>query len=110
MKTWILMLVAAVLGMAFAANCAQPPANDNNVPKYDKATEVKLSGTVEDVRDYHCPVSGTLGSHITLKMASGASWSSNSEIETWVCWKDCRKNCAIFPCHSGCIIHLSIRS
>lgn len=53
-----------------AAN--QAPAN-GKAPKYDKATEVKLKGTVMDVRDYECPISGTMGAHVTLKVQDGST-------------------------------------
>ena|SRR5579864_1150956 len=71
MKAWALaVLVVLVTCLAMAAN--QAPAN-GNVPKYDKATEVKLKGTVVEVRDYKCPISGTMGSHLTLKLQDGST-------------------------------------
>ena len=36
-------------------------------PKYDLATEVTVKGTIEEVRDFQCPVSGGMGAHIILK-------------------------------------------
>lgn len=69
MKAWALTVLVALLAcVALAAN--QAPAN-GNAPKYDKATEVKLKGTVADVRDYNCPISGTMGAHLTLKVQDG---------------------------------------
>ncbi len=71
MKAWALaVLVAFVTCLAMAAN--QAPANEK-APKYDKATEVKLKGTVTDVRDYDCPISGTMGAHLTLKLQDGST-------------------------------------
>jgi DNA/RNA endonuclease YhcR with UshA esterase domain len=71
MKAWALAVLVAVLaGVAWAAN--QTPAN-GNAPKYNKATEVKLKGTVVDVRDYNCPISGTMGAHLTLKLQDGGT-------------------------------------
>jgi TusA-related sulfurtransferase len=71
MRAWALaVLVALLAGVALAAN--QAPANAKP-PKYDKATEVKLKGTVVDVRDYECPVSGTMGAHVTLKVQDGST-------------------------------------
>ena len=64
MRAWALAVLVALLGcVALAAN--QAPAK-GTAPKYDKATEVKLKGTVMDVRDYECPISGTMGAHLTL--------------------------------------------
>lgn len=39
--------------------------------KYDPATETKISGTIEDVKEFQCPVSGTVGFHIALKTGDG---------------------------------------
>jgi hypothetical protein len=38
---------------------------------YDPSTLEKVQGLVVDTRDYNCPVSGTVGSHITVKGESG---------------------------------------
>ncbi len=35
--------------------------------QYDPATETTVKGDIEDVKEFQCPVSGTLGFHITLK-------------------------------------------
>lgn len=39
--------------------------------KYDSATETKVSGTIEDVKEFECPVSGALGYHIALRTGDG---------------------------------------
>ena len=41
------------------------------VPKYDRAAEATFKGTVEEVRDRQCPVSGGMGSHLILKLSTG---------------------------------------
>jgi hypothetical protein len=41
------------------------------VPKYDPAQERSFIGTVESFADRQCPVSGGLGSHVTIKLESG---------------------------------------
>ncbi len=43
------------------------------VPKYNPATESVFKGTVEEVRDRQCPVSGGMGSHVILKLADGST-------------------------------------
>lgn len=72
MKTWfaaiLAVALAAVVTPAFAAGKSNP---QTAVPKYDSATEVTLKGTVEEVRDRECPVSGGLGAHIVLKLGDG---------------------------------------
>jgi hypothetical protein len=71
MKTWrglvavLVMLVATLLSAAWQ----KPPGN--GVPKYDKSTEATFKGTVEEVKDRHCPVSSGTGSHLMLKQADG---------------------------------------
>ena len=39
----------------------------------DPATEAVFKGTVEEVKDRECPVSGGMGSHLMLKLADGTS-------------------------------------
>jgi DNA/RNA endonuclease YhcR with UshA esterase domain len=39
--------------------------------KYDLSKQVTTRGTVQEVRNYQCPVSGTVGTHITLKQDAG---------------------------------------
>jgi DNA/RNA endonuclease YhcR with UshA esterase domain len=73
MKTW--RAVAVLLGLlllAWPVAAAQKPSN-GPVPKYDKSTEAVFKGTVEDVKDRECPVSGGMGSHLILKLADGTS-------------------------------------
>ncbi|HEU5337186.1 MAG TPA: hypothetical protein VFU27_14540 [Terriglobales bacterium] len=70
MKAWALAVLVGVLTCGAVA--AQAPAN-GSAPKYDKATEVKLKGSVVEVRDYDCPISGTMGSHLTLKVQDGST-------------------------------------
>ena len=46
----------------------QAPAQTKDVPKYQAADEVELQGTVEQVKNYECPVSGTVGTHLVVKI------------------------------------------
>src|SRR6266700_5712331 len=49
-------------------------AQDNatqNVPKYNLAQEQTVKGVVQEIKDYHCPISGSLGTHISIKTDSG---------------------------------------
>jgi DNA/RNA endonuclease YhcR with UshA esterase domain len=47
-------------------------AQDKAPPKYDVAAQQTVEGTVQEVKDYKCPVTGTIGSHITIKTSGGA--------------------------------------
>lgn len=68
MKLWVFALIVTLtLGVlpAFAGPSSGP------VPKYDPATESVFKGTVDDVRDRQCAMSGGVGSHVILKLADG---------------------------------------
>lgn len=66
MKTWLVLIVVLSLCVLVAPVFGgQKPA----VPKYDPATEVTLKGTVDEVRDRECPVSGGTGAHIILRFS-----------------------------------------
>ena len=72
MKTWlaVILLVAlvTVVTPALAAGKANPQIA---LPKYNPAAEVTLKGTVDEVRDRECPVSGGMGAHVILKTNDG---------------------------------------
>ncbi|MBZ5706243.1 MAG: hypothetical protein LAN63_12895 [Acidobacteriia bacterium] len=72
MKTWsvVFLIVALAVAMApaFAAQKTAP-----GVPKYDPTTEAVFKGTVEAVTDRQCPVSGSMGSHVLLKLGDGST-------------------------------------
>jgi hypothetical protein len=71
MKSWRAVLAfVGVLVLSASAWAAQKPEN-GAVPKYDKSTEAVFKGTVDDVKDRDCPVSGGMGSHLMLKLADG---------------------------------------
>ena len=75
MKIRILMLaifVALALILTIAPTAAGQ-ASEQRVatPKYDPATEATFEGSVEEVRDRECPMSGGMGSHLILKVSDG---------------------------------------
>lgn len=64
---WLVILflgLTAAIPRALGAQSTKPEAT---VPKYNAATESVFKGTVQEVRDRECPVSGGLGSHVILK-------------------------------------------
>lgn len=72
MKIWhAFLLILTMIVLMLAPGGAQN-SSDAPVPKYDKAMEAVFKGTVDDVRDRHCPVSGGMGSHLMLKQANGS--------------------------------------
>lgn len=64
-RTLRCLVLLSLLLCAFAA--AKPPQAAK--PKYDNATETTFKGVVEEVKDFECPVSGTVGSHIEVRAA-----------------------------------------
>jgi hypothetical protein len=66
----ILTAVALVLTITPAA-AGLKSAPGVAVPKYDRAAEATFKGTVEEVRDRQCPVSGGMGSHLILRLSTG---------------------------------------
>lgn len=74
MKTWSLIILVLALSMAVASASPNQSATPGaGVPKYDPATESVFKGTVQEVRDRQCPVSGGLGSHVILKLTNGTT-------------------------------------
>jgi hypothetical protein len=63
----ILILSIAALGQA-TPNQSSPK---KTVPKYNPAAEAVYKGTVDDLSEHQCPVSGGTGSHIMLKLDGG---------------------------------------
>jgi len=74
MKTWslLILILALTLGVT-SASADQASAPGAGVPKYDPATEAVFKGTVQEVKDRQCPVSGGLGSHVVLKLDDGTT-------------------------------------
>jgi DNA/RNA endonuclease YhcR with UshA esterase domain len=72
LRTIALILVAIAVMLTTAPNAlAQKPDAGIPIPKYDRAAEATFKGTVEEVRNRQCPVSGGMGSHLILKLSGG---------------------------------------
>ncbi len=72
MKNWhVGILIAALLASTFAWAQEQKQSQKEPVPKYDITQEQTFKGSVEDVRDRECPVSGGMGAHVMLKLSDG---------------------------------------
>lgn len=70
MRLLIAVFVLAMFTVATAQTSPKPNPSPK-VPKYNAAAEAVYKGTVDDLKDRECPVSGGLGSHIMLKLESG---------------------------------------
>ena len=74
MKLWLaVVLILALVLIIVPAVAAQKNAVTAIVPKYDPAAEATYSGTVTEVRDRQCPMSGGMGAHAILKLSDGTS-------------------------------------
>jgi hypothetical protein len=72
MKTSRIILIFTVVALALTIPLTivgQKSAPGVTVPKYDPAAEATFRGTVEEVRDRQCPMSGGMGSHLILRLA-----------------------------------------
>jgi DNA/RNA endonuclease YhcR with UshA esterase domain len=71
MKTWHMLAIALALVVGTPSLLGQR-ISGSAVPKYDRSAEAVFKGTVEDVHDRQCPVSGGMGTHLTLKQPDGS--------------------------------------
>jgi len=68
----IIILIATVVALILIiapAAAGQKSGPGVTVPKYDPGAEATFKGTVEEVRDRQCPVSGGMGSHLILRLS-----------------------------------------
>lgn len=66
MKLLALIFVVIITLPSFAQSAGKLVA-----PKYNPAAEAVYKGTVADIRDRQCPVSGGVGTHIIMKLENG---------------------------------------
>lgn len=66
MKLFVFFFLLTFSVSLIAQNSDKPA-----VPRYNSAAESVYKGTVADVRDRQCPVSGGVGSHIIMKLENG---------------------------------------
>lgn len=73
MKTWPAIILISVIAAVLAPVVARASQPGAGVPKYDPKTEAVFKGTIQEVRDRECPVSGGMGSHIVLQLSDGTT-------------------------------------
>jgi hypothetical protein len=66
MKTFASMFLGSVLFLLAAGSQERKP-QAQTLPVYDVSHQETFTGSVQDVRDYKCPVSGSVGAHLTVK-------------------------------------------
>jgi len=69
-RTLLTLILGALVVLAVPAQ-TQKKAEEPAVPRYDPAQEVKVKGEILEVKNYDCPISGTLGAHLVLRTAEG---------------------------------------
>ncbi|MBZ5504954.1 MAG: hypothetical protein LAO78_05635 [Acidobacteriia bacterium] len=65
------LLLLVLAGASTLISQEKAPSQPLHNHAYDQTTLEKVEGLVVDTRDYNCPVSGTVGSHITVKADGG---------------------------------------
>ena len=65
MKNFGKFLLAVALLIALPVTLAQKPVA-SGVPAYNVAQEQTFNGVIKEVKEYQCPVTGTIGSHISV--------------------------------------------
>ncbi len=73
MKTWPVLILIMTLMLAVVPATFARSGPGAGVPKYNPASEAVFKGTVQEVRDRQCPVSGGMGSHVVLKLEDGST-------------------------------------
>jgi hypothetical protein len=66
-----LTLAAALLFATVPSFAAQKADSNNAVPQYNRAAEATFAGTVLEVINRQCPMSGGIGSHLIVKLSDG---------------------------------------
>ena len=66
----LMLLLLAIASRMVSQEKAAPPQTGY---KYDQASQQTLRGWVVAENDFQCPVSGTVGSHITVKSETGST-------------------------------------
>jgi len=65
LRALLVVVLVTLAGVQATSQEKKPPLP--GIPKYEPLSEVTLEGRVQEVKEYHCPISGTLGSHIAVK-------------------------------------------
>lgn len=69
MKIRLALVIGLLLIAGTSVVVAQTAPHESY--QYDTAKQQTVTGVVEAVKEYQCPVSGTVGTHITVKLTTG---------------------------------------
>lgn len=70
-RTLLTLILGALVVLAAPGQTQKKTTDDHPVPRYDPAQEVKVKGEILEVKNYDCPISGTMGAHLALHTAEG---------------------------------------
>lgn len=71
LRRTLLTLILGALVVPAAPGQTQNKSGSHAVPSYDPTQEVRVKGEVLEVKNYDCPISGTMGAHLVLQTAEG---------------------------------------
>ncbi len=66
------LLLVALVTLAGIKVAPQEKKLLPEIPRYDPANQATLVGTVQQVKEYQCPISGTIGSHLSVNAGDGS--------------------------------------
>jgi hypothetical protein len=72
MTSRALLIAALVLLTGVKVSPQEKKLVAPDVPRYDPSLQVTLVGTVKAVKEYSCPISGTIGTHLSVSAANGS--------------------------------------
>jgi len=77
--TALVLVSLALIAFIFftTVSAAQHPSPAQDAPKFDVQNQETFTATVQEVKDYHCPISGSLGTHLVLKAANGGNYEAH---------------------------------
>ncbi len=70
MKTFNIILAVATVVLIIAFTAVRPKKNTDSLT-YNPANEARLSGVVEEVQEFYCPVTQDAGAHLVLRTGPG---------------------------------------
>jgi DNA/RNA endonuclease YhcR with UshA esterase domain len=65
------LVVFGCLAATAQLQAKDKPAASHEAYTYDETQQVTVSGKIQEVRDYECPITGTVGAHISVKAETG---------------------------------------
>ena len=71
-RALLTLALGALVVLAAPGQIAKKTTTEEHVvPRYDPTQEVRVKGEVLAVKNYDCPISGTMGGHLVLQTAEG---------------------------------------